>query len=616
MVTAVLYNLVCRCLSLSWLTGPIFNKELRVSSRRRRNYILRSAYLLLLTIFLVLVWFRAVGYSGSALLRASRTAEAGKAVVTLIVWCQFCALQLVAVVMLSTAISDEIHNRTLGLLMTTPVSSFQIVMGKLLSRLLHLMLLMAVSLPLLAITRVFGGVPWAYVISSLCITLTAVVFVASLSLFFSIFLHRAHVVVIMTILTVGALFALAPFLMPFVASVIWDFMGFGLKSTISRGTFTVLFFHPNPYVILFINTLSMLDPRAMAGIAFFSWPIHCAIMLAASALVLILAAGLVRKVALSQSVGRVDTFEPTAPNKKTVLEDVPARLSSPKSAKVSPGSIRHINGPPIIWHQLHTQWFGRHKTTVCVVIAVSLVATLITYGFMAITNRLHDRQVHTLLVIILMGLGMLYTILLPATVITSEKKARSWPLLLTTTLSDNEILFGKLTGALCRCLPVWLLLFGHLIFSVLLGLLQPILIGQMAILVVWIITSLCCTGLYFSSRFRRSVTAVIMNFALAAAVWVLVPVLLVLCCDMAQIRSTWFVAFVRGCMDANPLFQAYVVVGANLTGGNGTARYRWCGEPLNAMESTLFMVAFMVLYMLLAWIFAWRARGRIRRNIF
>jgi ABC-type transport system involved in multi-copper enzyme maturation permease subunit len=612
-MTGVFSNLASQLTSLSWLAGPIFTKELRVSSRRKRNYVLRSAYLVLLTVFLVLVWFRAVSYSASPLFRTSRMAEAGKAVVTFIVWFQFCALQLVAVVMLSTAISDEIHNRTLGLLMTTPISSFQIVMGKLLSRLLHVMLLMAVSLPLLAITRVFGGVPWAYVISSLCITLTTVIFVASLSLFF---LHRAHLVIIMTILTAGALFALVPFLMPFLASLIWDLAPFDLQPIISRGTFTVLFFHPNPYIVLFMNTLSMLEPRAMAGIAFFCWPLHCVIMLAASALVLTLAAGLVRKVALSLSVGHLDTFELTAPKKNTVVEDVPARLSSPKSTKVSPASIRRINGPPIIWHQLHTQWFRRHKTAVFVVIAILLAATFITYGYVAITNRLHDRQVHTLFLVILMGLGMLFTTLLPATSITSEKQARSWPLLLTTTLSDNAILFGKFTGALCRCLPIWSLLFGHLIFSVLVGLLHPVVIGQMAILVAWIITFLCCSGLYFSSRFRHNATAVAMNFALAAAIWVLLPVLLVMFFNIAQISSTWFDAFARACIDANPLFQAYVVVGATLTGGYGTARYNWCGEPLDAVKSTLFMLAFMVLYMLLAWLFAWRARGRIRRNIF
>jgi len=45
-----------RFINLSWLTGPIFDKELRVSSRRRRNYVLRSAYLLVLVVLVAAAW--------------------------------------------------------------------------------------------------------------------------------------------------------------------------------------------------------------------------------------------------------------------------------------------------------------------------------------------------------------------------------------------------------------------------------------------------------------------------------------------------------------------------------------------------------------------------------
>ena len=45
-----------RFVNPSRLTGPIFDKELRVSSRRRRNYVLRSAYLLVLVVFVVGAW--------------------------------------------------------------------------------------------------------------------------------------------------------------------------------------------------------------------------------------------------------------------------------------------------------------------------------------------------------------------------------------------------------------------------------------------------------------------------------------------------------------------------------------------------------------------------------
>ena len=185
-MTAVLYNFILKVLSPLRLTGPIFDKELRVSSRRRRNYVVRFFYVVLLTVFLALVWIEVMGRRGSAVYQISRMAETGQFVTIYLVWFQFCVTQLLAVILLSNSISDEIYNRTLGLLMTTPINSFQIVVGKLSSKLLQLFLLMAISLPLLAIIRVMGGVPWNYVISSLCINLTVIIFIGSLSLFFSI----------------------------------------------------------------------------------------------------------------------------------------------------------------------------------------------------------------------------------------------------------------------------------------------------------------------------------------------------------------------------------------------------------------------------------------------
>jgi len=207
-----------RCvLSPAWLTGPIFDKELRVSSRRRRNYVLRFAYLAILTVFVVLIWNSMVRFQGAAAYRISRMSEAGLAVITTIIMFQFIATQLIALVMLSTSISDEIYNRTLGVLMTTPINSFQIVMGKLFSKLLQIILLLAISLPLLAIVRIFGGVPWDYVLSSLCITLTAVIFAGSLSLYFSIKSRRAYAVILKTLFTLGTIYLFIPIMVVLVS---------------------------------------------------------------------------------------------------------------------------------------------------------------------------------------------------------------------------------------------------------------------------------------------------------------------------------------------------------------------------------------------------------------
>src|SRR5512133_4266368 len=110
------------------LAGPIFDKELRVSSRRRRSYSLRFFYVVILMFFVAAVWLSVVDMQGSAAVQQSRMAEAGTRIITRIVIFQFVAMQILAVILLCNAVSDEVYHRTLGLLMTTPINSLQIVM--------------------------------------------------------------------------------------------------------------------------------------------------------------------------------------------------------------------------------------------------------------------------------------------------------------------------------------------------------------------------------------------------------------------------------------------------------------------------------------------------------
>ena len=159
-------------------------------------------YITLLSTILYFFWASIVHISGNNLYQASRMATMGQEIMTFIVWFQFCATQIIAVIMLSTSISDEIYNKTLGLLMSTPITSFQIVMGKLISKFLQLILLLVISLPLLAVVRIFGGVPWDYIVSSLMPDFgNNSILIGTLSLFFSIFSHKAYVVIIETIIT-------------------------------------------------------------------------------------------------------------------------------------------------------------------------------------------------------------------------------------------------------------------------------------------------------------------------------------------------------------------------------------------------------------------------------
>ena len=577
----------------SWLTGPIFDKELRVSSRRRRNYVLRFTYLALLTIFLVFVWLNEVRYLGSAAYRISRMARAGQTITLFIVWFQFCTTQLIAIIMLSTSISDEIDNRTLGLLMTTPINSFQIVMGKLFSKLLQIILLLAISLPLLAIVRIFGGVPWDYIISSLCITLAALIFVSSLSMFFSIYFRKAYVVIIMTILSLGLLFALLPFLC---------FMIF--KDMMSNDKLISIIFQPNPYGIMVFNTVVMENPRSLGRI-FYSWPLNCAIMLIISGVLLSVSIIKVRKVALCQATGQLDRFFRKKPTNGAI------------ESKPNTSAIRPVGRLAFLWKELRSPLFGRNKITAIIVISISLILLLITYVLIANENGLDDREVQASYLAILGGVGMLFAIILPATCVTSEKESRCWPLILTTTLSDWQILLGKIIGTLRRCAPTWCLMFGHLIVFTLIGFIHPIALIHLPVLVGWVIVFFLGTGVYFSTCFKHTTTAVIMNFTFAAVIWGLVPLLMFLYALMTHTSENYAERY----MNINPLFQGAVVLEG--TCGSGRARrsvtelrYQWARGSENAVESTSFLLSSMLGYMLIGSLFAWRAKCRFRRNIF
>ncbi|UCF15821.1 MAG: ABC transporter permease subunit [Phycisphaerales bacterium] len=596
-MAVVLINSFKRFVGLSWLIGPILDKELRVSSRRARNYILRFAYLVFLTTFLVLTWLEAVDYGESGLYMISRMARAGKTIVSGTVWFQFCVTQIVVVIMLSSSISEEIYTRTLGLLMTTPISSFQIVMGKLFSKLLQLILLLAISMPVLAIVRVFGGVPWDYIVSSLCIILTSTFFVGSLSLFFSIFSRKTYVSIILTSLALGALFLGIPYLVAMIHHAITgDWPG---------DVLTRVLFYDNPVMVLVFNTQRMMSPGFGGGFPAFYWPLHCGIMLGGSALILFASVMMVRKVALSQAIGERHLF--FRPHRTT--ESVERTQSD---VMREPSKIIRVEGPPVLWKEMRFPLLGRRKALTLTAVLVGLIGLLISYLALAANNDLDDQEVHIVYAIIFLGFGMLFSIVIPATTVTSEKDSRCWPLLLATTLDDNEILLGKFVGSFRRCLPGWSLLLGHVFVFSLMGLVHPIAICQTVILVIWIVTFLCGTGLYFSVRCKHATMAVLLNFALAAVIWAILPLFGFIALDAMNASDDLAEAY----MDTHPFFQAVVIMDATV-GEESMPDYDWSGiGDAGSVESTIWMLICMGVYALLGSLFAWRAKRRLRRNIF
>ncbi|MFC1634542.1 hypothetical protein ACFL5Z_06830 [Planctomycetota bacterium] len=614
-----------RSLGLSRLTGPIFDKELRVSSRRRRNYVLRTAYVILLTFFIASVWMSVVQFQGTTAFQKSRMALAGKTVVSTIVGFQFFATQLIAIIMLSTSISDEIYHRTLGALMTTPISSFQIVMGKLLSKILQLFLLLVISLPLLAVVRVFGGVPWRYVMSSLCMNLTAVIFAGTLSLYFSIHNQRAFVVIIKTVVMLGILF----FFFPTITTALLSSRGIQKLGFVTPRTvvpLVVILLHLNPFVAFSANTAMMISPTtasqialpfAPAGRTFFYWPVHSALMLAASAGLIALCVKVVRRVALRQATGQLEVSVKRASGRKR-------KRSAKRSVKApeNTGTIRRIKASPVLWKELRAPMIqgpeGAENTYSIIGLAITVAALMITYGACARAKCLDEGFTHMTYTLLFVVVGSIYHMVLSATSITTEKEARAWPILMATPMDDWYILMGKVVGVFRRCLPIWMLLAGHIVIFILVRYIHPVVLVLLLLLIPGFIVFLTGTGIYFSARCKRTTSAVVATFALALVLWMIVPALMGLAAAADRGEET-----LERYMCAHPVVQVGVLMEG--AGGRYNAHaelskleFDWParGDNERFWPTTKLLLVNTIIYVSVGMFFAWRAKRRFRKKIF
>jgi ABC-type transport system involved in multi-copper enzyme maturation permease subunit len=390
-----------------------------------------------------------------------------------------------------------------------------------------------------------------------------------------------------------------------------------LKKSVPADTL-VCVFYINPFVNLFYTTITMLEPRMAGGGPVLYWPVHCAVMLGCSVLVLAMCVRIVRKVALRQATGAAGVF--TTRKQRRLQKN---QVGQAGAAELSGGRIRRVVGSPIIWKELKTPLLRGGKIAAILAVLFTVGALITTYLVCVSERCLGHDDTHVIYVILFVGLGILVTAVMSATTITTEKETRSWPILLATTLNDWEIIFGKAVGVFRKCLPIWLLLVGHVLIFTLAGYIHPIVSLHLAMLVAWIIVFFAGSGLYFSACFRRTTTAVVMNIGLALALWAILPALLGLIMEIDGNHDGDTIEFA---ICANPLVQTVVVT--NAASGEHKANkvlaevyYDWPDghrykDAQSVDDTTGRMLAWMFVYMIAGLVFACLAKRRLRRSIF
>jgi len=145
--------------------NPILRRVVENAGKKRRDMVIRCAYLgLLVAVVLYTLWLSGDDFGDLAALARQSTH----------LFQQMSYLQLGLVALLSPiftagAITQEKDSQTYDILLSTPLTNAQIVLGSLLSRVFFVVALLVSGIPIFAVTQIFGGVAINSIIASFLI---------------------------------------------------------------------------------------------------------------------------------------------------------------------------------------------------------------------------------------------------------------------------------------------------------------------------------------------------------------------------------------------------------------------------------------------------------------
>jgi len=413
------------------LLGPLFNRELLTVPRRSRHYVTRSAYLGALWILGLTAWQATVGWNRTATL--GQTARFGLLLFQLFTFVQLTLILFFAALSAASAVAQEKDRRTFILLLLTDLRSYEIVLGKLVGSMLQILLLLAGTVPLLAMLVLLGGVSPKHVIEAVVIMAATALAAGSLGSVIALWRDRTFQALALTVLFLVLYLSVVPAL-----ALIPGLGGAGASGD-AGSDFAAVAWQQwlNPFQAL----------QAVLGESTSGAAIPVAYGFAAAMLLwTVLLNGL--------AILRLRVWNPSG---EPIMQreqpgDVEAEEKDRLKAHAAPGLVRQVWENPILWREIRTRAYGRRGLLVKV--AYFVVLALVCYYALAPlksyfhTHNFSDRPAYAaaqgLLPVCVLSLLLISA--QAVTAITSERDTGALDLLLVTDLTPGEFIFGKLGG--------------------------------------------------------------------------------------------------------------------------------------------------------------------------
>jgi len=495
--------------------NPIVVRVVTIAGKSHRHLGVRAAYLsVLFTVVLVSQLARSDGATTLAEL-----AKSASQVFSMVSLLQLGLVCLLAPVFAAGAISQEKDAETFNVLLTTPLTNAQIVLGSLAARMFFVVALLIAGLPIFGITMLFGGVTADQILLSFGIAACTAVMFGAVAILISV----TRVGTRGTILWFYVGIALYLMVGLALGRLHWTYVPGSVVPGISDGMTWLALVHPFWSLLV---VLGQIRPPSLGVVSGYPWPLphllaapHGAYMglsILTSLVMVTLATVFVRsgarqgEASLWQRIrGRLLFGRPSA-------EALAKQRRRP----------RRVWANPVAWREAVTR-AGAASSNLSrySYLALSVLAG-VGFVYLYAANRFGSvtlaRQWLVWIVMIETMVVLLMTAATAATAITRERDEGTMELLLTTPLTSRYIIWGKLRGLVGFALPLLAVPMATVLIVALYdwwrGTISPVVTPGRAVMLPVLLTVyaafVCVVGLHMSLRSRRSVQAVLATVGL------------------------------------------------------------------------------------------------------
>lgn len=486
--------------------NPILVRVVHGNSRRSRHLWLRFGYLaiILAVVMVGLITSSTTGSLAQLAKGASRTFWLAS-VTQLLLMC------FLAPVFTAGAITQEKDAQTYNILISTPLSNAQIVIGSLMSRLYFVFVLLLAALPTFFTTMIYGGVTTGQIVRSFALSGATAFITGSLAITISM-------VRVGTRRTIFSFFiAIAVYL--FTVYALGDWSGTWIDEAPmnldgKRMSWLAAF---HPYLALQV-AMNQIEAPDLAAVAQYGWPRKY--LLAFPHLSYVVMTVLLG--AMLTGVSILFARRGIREGELTLLSRLTSRFRLNRGERTRTPHTVWSN--PVAWREAVTRasalsrGIGRYLIVGCGVMGA--VVLLVYYIRQAAGFNLPTARVWlSSIVAIEFGLILIIAANTAASSLTREKESKTMDILLTTPLTSEYLIWGKLRGLVSFLVPLIMIPTLSLLIFALSDLFRgvsppvvPIEAGiELGVLLTIFSAYACLTGLHFSLKQKKTVRAVMLT---------------------------------------------------------------------------------------------------------